>query len=98
MSFFRVCSANDIVFQDNTAWTVRTGMFVSACRSLVAAKTMLQKAPNPFADRIVQLTVTGGSFGMVYDDQCGKRKLCEEEVIVPLVAVDCVQLLPDNMY
>jgi hypothetical protein len=53
---------------------------------------MLARPPNPFADRIVQLTVTGGIIRMVYDDPQGKRKMGEDELIVPLAAVKRVQM------
>jgi len=89
--FYRVCAGDDIML--NPPWEVGGGKFVSACRSIEAARFMLRRPPSPFADRIVELRVTGGVIYMGYDDAMGRSKSYEEEVLVPLSVVECVKQL-----
>ena len=47
---YRVCSDTDVVFMEQE---YTKGEFISCCASLKAAKRMLQRPPNPRADKIV---------------------------------------------
>ena len=88
---YRICSDSDAIFHQE-AYT--NGEFMSTCASLNAARMMLQRPPNPRANQIVQLTVTGKVLDMVYDDgYAGYRKSHEEEIIVPVSNIQHVQVI-----
>jgi hypothetical protein len=91
ITVFRVCAATDVVF---AVPRPDTG-FVSGCSILEAAATLLRvHPPNPMADRIAELTVTGCAIDMVYNDgHAGERKRLEAEVIVPLSGVVEVRIV-----
>lgn len=80
LTCYRVCDENDIVFKDNTANDVR---FLSTCETINAAKSILERPPNPFADRIVEIELNDDVvFRMPYDDQHGSSKSSENEIII----------------
>jgi hypothetical protein len=88
MLAYRVCAAGDVVLKETTP----SYEFISCCASRAAAESLLRRPPNPKADRIVEVEVTGRVIDMVYDDGLqGSRKMHENEVIVPLAAITRVK-------
>lgn len=68
--------------------------FFSACRTLEAARKLLERPPNPLQDRIVEVIISGPILIMPYDDGVrGIRKSHEQEIIVPYSSVTTVRLL-----
>ena len=92
LAVYRVCAANDTALRFSDF--ADTNTFVSCCASRAAADQLLKRPPNPFADKIVGLSVTGPIIRMVYDDgAAGARKQAEDEVIVPLKCVASAKIL-----
>jgi hypothetical protein len=91
VDYYRVCAETDAVFVSGPK---ELGHFVSACGSIDAARRLLIRPPNPMANLLVRLTVVGKVIHMVYDDgRAGSNKQYEEEIIVPLAAIRCVQII-----
>ena len=93
--FYRVCDANDITFKSCVSSEDFSWRFVSTSANKEAADKLLRYAPNPMADRVVQIQVNGPVLDMIYDDDTedAKRKSAEQEVLVPVrYIVKCVQL------
>lgn len=90
-TFYRVCRRRHAtLYLEN----LDSSRFVSACSSLQAAQIMLLRAPDPLADCIVGLTVTGRVLSMVYDDgPAGDRKQSEEEKLFLLTDVTSVDIV-----
>lgn len=85
---YRVCATGDVVLKETTP----SYEFISCCASRAAAESLLRRPPNPKADRIVEVEVTGRVIYMVYDDGLqGSRKMYENDVIVPLAAITRVK-------
>jgi hypothetical protein len=81
LEVYRVCrQVSDMNSGDNYA-------FVSTCVSRSASETLFRRPPDPFADKLVKITVTGVVLPMVYDDPQGAQKAEEDELIVPLACI-----------
>ena len=67
--------------------------FTSACKTIDAAQKLLRYPPNPHADVIIVLQVTGPIIYMSYDDAKGERKRYEEEVLIPYQCITHARLI-----
>lgn len=83
-----LCVENKVVFRICCLPPVRdlhTNMFVSACRTLQSARNLLKlRPPNPLADHIYELHVTGKVIPMHYGDRAGDRYRMEDEILIPV--------------
>jgi hypothetical protein len=91
-TYYRICDANDVLFTD---YDCNNGTFTSACRTLLSAKILLKRAPNPFANIIVEIFVNGSVIFMTYDDPAGPIKKYEDEVMIALSAITSIKILKD---
>ena len=92
VTVYRVSAANDTALRFSDF--ADTNVFVSCCASRTAADQLLSRPPNPFADKVIELSVTGPIIRMVYDDgAAGARKQAEDEVIVQLKCVASAKIL-----
>lgn len=79
LEVYRVCDPQDKCLQGNFDLQ---SQFASACSTQAGAKVLLQRPPNPLADRIVRIVVTGKVFFMPYgNDKASAKKKHKEEVI-----------------
>ena len=85
--FYRVCvDKTDAVFQPPDT----PHAFISTCRTLDAATTLLHgRPPNPSANVVVEIVTSGRVISMLYDDDTAdnRNKSVEDEVLVPISAV-----------
>ena len=76
---FRVCDADDVCFK--ASHREHKG-FASGCATLSGAQALLKRPPNPFADRILKVVITGKVLFMPYaDDSASSKKRNEEEIL-----------------
>lgn len=87
---YRVCTRSDKVFEFSSC----IDGVISACRTLSAANTLLNYPPNPFADIVVKIMVNRGKvLLMTYDDIAGKNKEHEDEVLIPMILINRVEVM-----